>query len=162
MRSLRWSAIVLALVACWLPALRGSLLLLGSEQWSLVTLATGHSDINRLVNETRSLQTMFDVHRGAQWLTVAQSLPTLAFAAVVCVLLCALFEVLNRRRWAATGAVIAAAIGLAITLSIGGAAAWLTNAAGGRITLDAEAGLYLLALALLALLIAPWTRRHTQ
>ena len=77
MRSLRWSAIVLALVACWLPALRGSLLLLGSEQWSLVTLATGHSDINRLVNETRSLQTMFDVHRGAQWLTVAQSLPTL-------------------------------------------------------------------------------------
>jgi hypothetical protein len=162
MRSIRWSAIVLALVACWLPALRGSLLLLGSEQWSLVTLAAGHSDINRLVSDTRALQTMFDVHRGAHWLTVAQALPKLALAAIVCMVLCALFEILNRRRWAVTGAVIAAAIGLAITVSIGGAAAWLTNAARGRITLDSEPGLYLLALALLALLIAPRTRRQTQ
>jgi hypothetical protein len=86
----------------------------------------------------------------------------LALAVVVCVLLCALFEIPNRRRWAVIAAVIAAAIGLAITVSIGGAAAWLTDAAHGRITLDAEPGLYLLALALLALLIAPGTRRHTQ
>ncbi|HXR98808.1 MAG TPA: hypothetical protein VN709_13285 [Terriglobales bacterium] len=158
MRPLRWSAVGLALVAFWLPALRGSVVLLGSEQWSLVALADGHSDINRLVNQAPALQSLFDVQRGAQWLTVAQALPKLALAAGLCVLFCVLFEVLGRGRWA----IVAAAIGLVITIGLCGAAEWLTHAAHARITLDVEPGLYLLGLALLALLIAPGTGRKAQ